>query len=372
MNYMRVMICGGGTGGHITPALALTEYIMLHHPHSVLWYIGRRNSMEERLAGTENISFVSLHAAPYRKGFGILACIAVNVLGLFESIILILRRRPGIIVGFGGYASFPLLLAGLLLRRTVVVHEANALPGKSVKILVRLGANFAYGIDTGNPALKRLCERAERKHGTCFTGNPIRQTMVLPVDLSRENDTGLDTEAPTLLVMGGSQGARFLNRIACSACVKLRNAVPGLQVIHITGDADQQIVRDTYEMCDIPHYVTPFSDRMNVLYTLAGCVLARAGAMTIAEICAAAVPAVLVPFPYATEKHQHENARFLVESGGAVMIDQSDLTAERFIHELSSLMNDRVRMERMAGINRKLAVPDAARQLWEFALECQG
>jgi UDP-N-acetylglucosamine--N-acetylmuramyl-(pentapeptide) pyrophosphoryl-undecaprenol N-acetylglucosamine transferase len=372
MDYMRVMICGGGTGGHITPALALTEYITRHHPHSVLWYTGRRNSMEERLTGVENISFVSLHAAPYRKGFGLLVCIAVNIFGLFESIFLILRRKPHIIVGFGGYASFPLLLAGLLLCRTVVVHEANALPGKSVRLLVRLGANFAYGIDTGNRVLKQLCNKAERKHGACFTGNPIRQTMALPIDLSRENDTGLNADAPTVLVMGGSQGARFLNRISCSACVKLREAVPGLQIIHITGDADEQIVRDTYEMCDIPHYVTSFSDRMNVLYALAGCVLARAGAMTIAEICAAAVPAVLVPFPYATEKHQHENARFLAENGGAVMIDQSDLTIERFIRELSSLMNDSDRMQRMAEINRKLAVPDAAGKLWEFALACQG
>ena len=368
---MRVMICGGGTGGHIMPALALTEYITLHHPHSALWYIGRRSSMEERLVTSEGLRFGSIHAAPFKKGFGLLKCVFLNLLGVIESCFLILRHRPLDIIGFGGYASFPLMLAGLLLRRNVVIHEANALPGKAVTTLVKLGAKFAYGIDTGLPALKALCDRAASKRGACMTGNPVRRSLLESVDLARENFTGLQTDTPTLLVIGGSQGARFLNRIICAACGKLHDGIPRLQIIHITGAIDVDLVNNTYEMCDIPHYVTPFCDKMNVLYALASCVIARAGAMTISEICISAVPALLVPFPYAAEKHQHENAAFLANAGGAIVIDQSDVSSELLVSQLTSLMNDSGRVDRMAENNKRMAAPNAAAQLWEFARGCQ-
>ena len=353
------------------PALALTEHITLHHPGAVLWYIGRKDSMEERLVRGEGISFDSIHAAPLKKGFGFLKFFFVNLIGVFESCFLILRHSPQVIIGFGGYASFPLMLAGLVLRRSVVIHEANALPGKAVTLLVKLGAKFAYGIDTGLPTLKALYTRAAEKKGACMTGNPVRSSLLMPIDLTQENFTGLRVDNPILLVMGGSQGARFLNRIASSVCSKLKDSIPGLQIIHITGAVDAELMNRTYDMCDIPHYVTAFSDKMNVLYALASCILARAGAMTIAEICVAALPAVLVPFPFAAEKHQHANAAFLVDNDGAVLFDQSELTPDLLVTELTALMNDPDRMERMAEANKRKAVPNAAAELWEFAQICQ-
>ncbi len=367
MKQVRVMISGGGTGGHIMPALALCEYIHSRFPHAVLWYIGRAGSMEERLMKNEKVQFKRLHAAPFRSGFAFIAFLAVLCVGLVEGSVLILKGNPDVIVGFGGYASAPLLLAGIILRRNVVVHEANAIPGKAVKMLVKLGARFAYGLDSDNPVMRQLRDRAEKKKGACFTGNPLRAAFTQPPGQADYGFTGLNPADPILMVLGGSQGARFLNLLVCNACAELKKRLPDLQIIHITGSADRDTVDSAYAMCDIRHYVTAFSDRINVLFEMADVVLSRAGALTISELCVAGLPAILVPYPFAAEKHQHENALLLAGKGGAIMIDQDEMNEHVLVDNVSSLCNNPDTMKHMGEINRSMAMPRAAENVWNFA-----
>ena len=363
----HVMISGGGTGGHIMPAIAMCEFIHARYPQAVLWYVGRPGSMEERLMTHEHVRFTSLHAAPYRSGFAMLWFLTAQALGFLEGIFLIIKSRPDVIIGFGGYASAPLCLAGLFLRRNVVIHEANAVPGKAVKMLVACGARFACGLDSDNPALRHLRRKAEKKQVSCFTGNPLRTSFTEPITADDYAFTGLNTAQPVVMVLGGSQGARFLNLLVCNACAALKNAIPELQIIHCTGADDCQLVEKTYSICEIPHYVTSFSNRITALYAAADVVISRAGAMTVAEICAAGIPAVLVPYPFATELHQHENARILADKGGAVVVDQNQLGPDRIVEILSKLFADPAALKTMGQANRALAVPDAARLLWDFA-----
>ena len=367
---VRLMVSGGGTGGHIMPALALCEAVLKRAPRSVLWYIGRRRSMEERLTKDSALPFKRLHAAPLRRGpVGFIAFIAAMLLGTVEALVLILRFRPHVLVGFGGYASFPLLLAGILLRRTVVVHEANALPGKAVRLLVRLDARLAYGLvpDAGG-ALGVLVARLGNR--ACLTGNPLRRSFFEVSQARARVLTGFSGDAPTVLIIGGSQGSRTLNTLAPAAIGLLKQAEPHVRVIHLTGATDSPAVRHAYAGIHVPHFVTAFTDEIGGLYRLATVVVARAGALTVSEICAAGVPAVLVPFPFAAEDHQTANAHVLEQHGGAVVVQETGLDAPRLAAALGSVLTDAGLAAAMAAANTTLAQPDAAEKLVDFIELC--
>jgi UDP-N-acetylglucosamine--N-acetylmuramyl-(pentapeptide) pyrophosphoryl-undecaprenol N-acetylglucosamine transferase len=367
------MVSGGGTGGHIMPALALCEALLTRAPHAVLWYIGRGRSMEERLARNLGLPFRRIHAAPLKHGIrAAMAFVVAMVVGVCESLVLVLRGRPDVIIGFGGYASFPILLAGLILRRTVVVHEANARPGRTVKFLVRLGARLAYGmppVDTTGPLalmVQRLGARA------CWTGNPVRRSFLQATSGTAHRLTGFVGTAPTLLVLGGSQGAHALNSVVPRAAALAARRVPGLRVAHLAGSADEHDVRAAYMAAGVPHFVAAFFDDMGGLYRLATMVVARAGALTVSEICVAGLPAVLVPLPTATDDHQTANAQVLERNGGAVLIPQPALTPESLADVIADVMAGEGRAEAMARANKACARPGAADDLIDWIKQLTG
>ena len=257
----------------------------------------------------------------------------------------------------------------LLLRRKVVVHEANALPGKAVRLLVRLGARLAYGLapDAGSPLCALVARLGSR---ACLTGNPLRRSF-FEVSATRAHVlTGFSGDAPTVLIIGGSQGARALNTLAPAAIGILKQAVPRLRVIHIAGASDSPAVRHAYAGIHAPHFVTAFTGEIGGLYRLAHVILARSGALTVSEICAAGLPAVLVPFPFAAEDHQTANARMLEQHGGAVVVQETGLDAPRLAAALAGILTDAGRAAAMAAANKMLAQPDAADNLVDFVELC--
>lgn len=365
------MVAGGGTGGHITPALALCEAWRARAPQLVLWYIGRAGSLEERLARAAAVPFIALPAAPLRPGLrGLLRCVFVNVRGVASALWLVYRTRPAVLVGFGGYVSFPLMLAGMCLRRHVIVHEANAVPGKTVRLLVRLGARLAYGLESGHDEFRHARTLRLHPERVCCTGNPLRRAFLADLNAAPHDIPGLQRDVTTVLVLGGSQGSRRLNLLVPDAlCAVVANGVP-VQVIHLTGDADEAQVRARYAAAGIAAFVAAFYERMGVLYRRADLVIARAGALTISEICARGVPSVLVPFPHATDDHQHANAAVLAEHGAALLLEEAGLDAARLARAVCDVLGDAARRAAMAAAARALAVPNAAERLLDFIDVC--
>ncbi len=367
----RLMVSGGGTGGHITPALALCEALRAHAPHSALWYIGRARSLEQRMARDAGVHFAALPAAPLRPGlWGLLRCAAVNLRGVIQACVLIVRVRPAAIVGFGGYVSFPLLLAGVCLRRTVIVHEANAVPGKTVRLLVRLGARLAYGLESGRDEFRHARTLRLHPERVCCTGNPLRRAFLDDLRAAPQDVPGLQPGVATVMVLGGSQGSRCLNTLAPQALRIVRAAGGALQAIHLAGAADEAQVRAAYADAGIAAYVAAFSERLGMLYRRADVVIARAGALSVSEICARGVPAVLVPFPHATDNHQHANAAVLAEHGAAVLLPEAELDAARLAGTVQRLLGDALHAAAMSAAARFLAVPDAAERLRMFIEQC--
>ena len=367
LQHATVLIAGGGTGGHITPALALYEVLRQRYPCAMPCLVGRSRSLEADLAHAAHAPFIALSAAPLKAGL-LRRCLSALKMtwGVVQALILIRRAKPCAIVGFGGYTSFPLLCAGLLAGTVVVVHEANAIPGRAVRLLVHAGARLAFGIDTGHPRLVRLRACVANPRHVCRTGNPIRRECAGATAADGERITGLSHEHPTLLIVGGSQGSRRINTAILESIPALRQAVPRLQVIHLTGVADEQRVRAAHERAGVPHYTAAFSPDVPALYALAHLVIARAGALTIAEICAAGVPAILVPYPHATDQHQDENARLLCDAGGALLLSDREFTPQALTRCVADLLSDPDRMRRMADVNRSLACPRAADALCDF------
>ena len=364
------MVSGGGTGGHIMPALALCEALRDRAPHSVLWYVGRARSMEERLARGLDLPFRRIHAAPLKRGVRArLVFAAAMFLGVCEALFLVLRCRPRVVVGFGGYVSFPILLAGLALRRTVIVHEANAWPGRTVRLLIRLGARLAYGMPPADPSglLARMV--AGLGDRACCTGNPVRRSFVHAAASHARRLTGFVADAPTLLVLGGSQGAHVLNTMVPPAVALAARTVAGLRVVHLAGSADEAAVRAAYAEAGVPHFVAAFFDDMGGLYRMASMAVARAGALTISEICMAAVPAVLVPLPSATDDHQAANAAVLERNGGAVVIREHALSPERLAAVIADVLAGG-RAAAMSRANKECARPGAADILIDWIEQC--
>jgi UDP-N-acetylglucosamine--N-acetylmuramyl-(pentapeptide) pyrophosphoryl-undecaprenol N-acetylglucosamine transferase len=368
----RCLIAGGGTGGHITPALALCETLQRRHPEAQLWYCGRPHSIEHKLVRAHGITYKSVRAmSPARGLWSSLHCALVMLLGFLQSIVIILTCAPQVIIGFGGYTAVPPLLAGLLLRRHVVVHEANALPGRAVRLLVRAGAHLACGMPPRDhdPAL-RAAWRHMRARAT-LTGNPLRQAFL---DASPERGrqlTGFAPAAVVLMILGGSQGSHMLNTCVPEMVRLLLPVAPALHVVHIAGVADADHVRKTYHALHMPHFVAGFSSDIGALMRIATLVIARAGALTISELCVAAVPAILVPYPHAADNHQDYNARVLSDAGAAVLLPETALTPARLAETAGALLAAPARRAAMQAALRRLAVPDAAERLATLLESCR-
>ena len=358
MNTKRpVVIMAGGTGGHVFPALAVAERLQAHGA-PVVW-IGTRRGLEATLvpkAGIpmEWIGVAGLRGKSLRQRW--LTPVMLSQ-ALWQAGMILRRLRPPVVLGMGGFVSGPGGVMARLLGIPLVVHEQNALAGMTNRWLARIARRVMEAFPGTFPP--------ERQATT--VGNPVRASIAeLPPPAERFAGR---TGRRRLLVLGGSQGALALNQLVPRALALLTDREQ-LEVWHQAGGQLHEAAETAYREAGITARLTPFIENMAEAYGWADLVLCRAGALTIAELAAAGVGAILVPFPFAVDDHQTANARFLERDGAALVCPQAALTAERLAMLLRELLSDRDRLLRMAEAARRLAQVDAAEQVALACLDC--
>ena len=347
MTRKVALVMAGGTGGHVFPALA-TARVLRRRGFEIVW-LGTELGIEARLVPAEGITVEWLSVGGLRgKGLATLLAAPVRlVVAVSQAMRAIRRHRPRVVLGAGGFASGPGGLAAWLLRRPLVVHEQNAVAGLTNRVLARLATRVLEGF----PGSFGRCVEAER------VGNPVRPEIVaIPAPEKRYRSR---EGRARLLVFGGSQGAARLNAVLPAAIAELpRELRP--EVLHQTGRHNHDETVQAYRARAIEADVRPFIDDMASAYGWADLAVCRSGALTVAELAAAGLPAILVPFPAAVDDHQTRNADYAVRAGAALLLPERDLTPVSLAALLRELLeHGRPRLERMAHAARGAAIVDA-------------
>ena len=344
---MRMLLAGGGTGGHLFPAVALGQLLTGQDENAEILFVGTQRGIEFRLLPQlqlplETIDMVGIIGRGWR---GKLELIPKLVRSLFQAQRILRRFKPDLVVGFGGYVSVPVLMAAKVLHVPYLIHEQNAIPGASNKLLARGATRICVSYaDT----LKYFSGDKAR-----LTGNPLRQGF-----------NKIKEELPEpgqILVFGGSRGARAINEAMVASLRELLTWPEPPRITHQTGEDDYSWVKGAY--ADVGYQdaeIVPFIDDMAAAYAQSSLVICRAGATSLAELTVCGRPAILIPFPHAAGDHQSANARALEHAGAAVVLPQQDLTGFRLATELRILLADREQLQLMARRGRSIARPDAA------------
>jgi UDP-N-acetylglucosamine--N-acetylmuramyl-(pentapeptide) pyrophosphoryl-undecaprenol N-acetylglucosamine transferase len=347
------MIMAGGTGGHIYPALSVADYVRAQG-WNVVW-LGSLAGMEGRIVPAHGYTLAQIRFSGLRgKGLVPVALLPLNLLIAFwQSARAVRAHRPDVVLGMGGYVAFPGGMMASLLNRPLAIHEQNSVAGLTNRVL----AGLADKILVAFPDAFRGRTKAE------WTGNPVRAEIsaIAPPEARFSGRSG----RLRLLVLGGSQGARALNEVLPDALARLADASRP-EVTHQAGAGHETALRERYAAAGVAATVLAFIDDMAAHYATADLMICRAGASTIAELAAAGIASVLVPFPQAVDDHQTHNARFLADRGAAILIPQCELTGERLAGLLSAL--DRAKLLAMANAARASGKPDATRAVAEACM----
>jgi UDP-N-acetylglucosamine--N-acetylmuramyl-(pentapeptide) pyrophosphoryl-undecaprenol N-acetylglucosamine transferase len=353
---MRAILAGGGTGGHVIPALAIAHELKSQYGAELL-FIGTARGIENRLvpaAGFE-LRLVEVGALKNVSLTTRLKTFFDLPRAVWESHRILSDFHPDVVIGVGGYASGPAMLAAALTTIPTIAFEPNVVPGFANRVIAPMVSAAAV----------HFAETARYFRRSEITGVPVRQAFFQMVPAARAAD-------PTLLVFGGSQGARAINEVVMESAALLRERLPRLHVVHQTGERDYNDAASAYAGAGDSIEVFKFIDDMPAFFARADLLLCRSGASTVAEIAAAGKPAVFIPFPRAADDHQKRNAEALERAGAAVMIDESQLNRDGLVETVVSLLNDRPRLERMGQAARKLSHPNAARDIAAIAARIAG
>ncbi len=342
----RLVITTGGTGGHIFPALAVAEKVREMRPECEVIFVGGEYGPEKRLAEKEGLQFMGLPARGIMgRGFKSVGALLRMGRSLLKALSLLRRFRPDAVLGFGGYAGFAPVLAGKWLGIPTAIHEQNSLPGMTNRVLGKR-------VDLVFLSFPDSYRQFDPKKVRVF-GNPVRKAVSESFKLRKSTGRGKN-----LLVLGGSQGARGINQAVIACLAELREQ--GVKIWHQAGEQDFEEVNQKYEQVHPQARVDKFIEDMAEAYAFADLVLCRAGATTLAELCMAGKPSVLVPFPYATHNHQLNNARYLEDAGAAMVLMQSYLEEVNLATLIGDLFGARQKLADMAASAKTLGNPNAA------------
>jgi UDP-N-acetylglucosamine--N-acetylmuramyl-(pentapeptide) pyrophosphoryl-undecaprenol N-acetylglucosamine transferase len=347
---MRVVLAGGGTGGHLFPGLAVAREFQRRKPDSVILFVGTEQGIESRVLPKEGFKLETLTVRGI-KGRGARGWIdaAWGVpAGVLRSLAILKEFRPDCVVGLGGYASGPVLLAARLSGRPCAIMEQNLRPGFTNKLLGRL----VDRVFTAYPQSAAFFPGAR----VVETGNPVRWRSLPSVGRGKEF---------SLLVFGGSAGARRINYAVIEALQQLIDLKEQIVITHQTGSSDHAAILQAYSALPFAAEITPFIDAMDRAYARADLVVCRSGATTLAELTAFGKAAILVPYPYAIYDHQRANAEALRDQGAAEMILDQELSGTILAEKIRGYFGDRGRLERMAAAARAAGRPDAAARIVE-------
>ena len=358
---MRFIIAAGGTGGHLFPGLAVGE-VLLDRKHEVMLIVsekeidavatqGRSEFRIERVPGVglQGKSPVALvqFALKFRAGLNLCHRLCADF-------------QPSAVLGMGGFTSTSPILAGRKRKLPTFVHESNAIPGKANRLNGRLVTRVLLGFED--------CAQYFPAGKSEVTGTPIRRTLTVPMEKARALAAfGLAPVRKTLLVMGGSQGAHGINTALIAALPQLRD-LP-LQIIHLTGKQDEQLMRDAYAQAGIPAHAAAFHHRMEEAYSAADFAIARSGAASLTELSQFAIPSVLIPYPFAAEDHQTLNANIFERAGAGALLKEREITGETLATKLRWFLEDPARLAAMSARCASLAPRQAAERVADTILK---
>ena len=354
---MKVLIAGGGTGGHVFPGIAVAEEMRRLRPGSEVVFVGGKRGLEA-VAVPEagfRVRFILSRGFPRRMWWKWPWAAFVNLMGMLQAFVVVLSERPDVVLGTGGYASVSIAIAAWLLGKPLLLQEQNSVPGLSNRILSRIA-------DEVHLSFVEARSYFTRKDHLKVTGNPVRAHILSGDRATAMQEFGLSPGKPTVFVFGGSRGAKRINQSAVEAMRLLKDRVD-VQFILQTGREDYEWAKTEVDRDVLPARVMPFLRRIHMAYAAADLVVCRSGAMTLAEIAVCGTPAILVPYPFAAHDHQVVNAMNLVDRGAAAMILDRDLTGERLAKEIAHWLSDRQGLSRMSSNARTFARPDAAERL---------
>jgi UDP-N-acetylglucosamine--N-acetylmuramyl-(pentapeptide) pyrophosphoryl-undecaprenol N-acetylglucosamine transferase len=347
----KVVIAGGGTGGHLFPGIALAEEFTRRKEGWEVIFVGTGRGLEQRILPRWGFELVTIPAAPLkgRSWWGKAVSFSALLLGVGWSLALLRRISPRLVIGLGGYSAGAVVLAAYLLGIKRVIQEQNVLPG----LTNRMASKFAQRVFLSWTEGARFFPTAKAR----VTGNPLRQA-VLKGRGKKQSGKGF-----TLLILGGSQGATAINKAMLEALPLLAEIKKDLRIIHQTGAADYQWVKEGYERQGPQASVHPFIDEMAPCYRESRLAICRAGAATVTELCAWGRASILIPYPFAADDHQRKNAEVLVRQGAGRMIPNAELSGERLAEEILPLYRDPEALKEMERQAAALGRPDAATQI---------
>lgn len=359
---MKILIGGGGTGGHIYPALALARYACNTDEQDEVLFVGSANGLESKIVPSAGFTLRTIPASGFKrslKGFG--RTVRDLLGGIREARKIMNEFKPNVILGTGGYVAAPLVIAGVLKRYPVVIHEQNALPGMTNRWMA--------------PFVKKIClsfaETAKTMPGggkTVLTGNPRASEVAYVNRTEGSRRFNLDPALKTILIYGGSRGALKLNKVVTDYLQE--GLLPeNINMIYITGDIyHEEVYR---QLKNLPDRVKLYSylEDMPLALAAADLALTRSGATTLAEITALGVPAILVPSPNVINNHQYYNAKILADRGAAILIEEKDFDHIRLAAEIDRMMTHHDELQQMAVKSKNMGLPDAAIKVYRVLQE---
>ena len=361
---MKLILSGGGTGGHIYPALTLIDAIKNKKPDAEFLYVGTEKGLEADIVPKAGINFVALKMEGGLERHFTLENIfraADAVWSIKRASDIVKNFKPSAVVGTGGYVCGPILLAASLLKVPTLIQEQNAVAGVTNKILSKFVDKIAVGT---RDALKNFPESK-----TVYTGNPIRKEVLAAKREDGLREFNFTDDKPIVLISGGSRGARSINN-AMIDVLKSAAEKNSVQFLHVTGKGEFDSVMEKLSDLDAPNVkIVPYLYNMPTAMAMADLAIFRAGATGLAELTARGVPAILIPYPYAAENHQEFNARSLVEAGAARMILNKDLSAEILSATLDELLASPEKLKSMAQASLSLGKPNAADEIADLILK---
>lgn len=356
---LRMLLTGGGTGGHLFPAIAAAEEMRARLPGSTVMFVGTRRKMDRESLSQYGYMVKSIYSYGLKgKSFAeLIKAVAVLPFSFLQSLYCIMLFRPDVVLGVGGYVTGPVIAAARTLGKKTVIHEQNSVPGLANRKLGRWAGKICISL----PESGKFFPQTK----IVLTGNPVRKPILDLAQTTR--DRAADDASATLLVLGGSQGAHRLNELVAAAiCGDER--LQSIEVIHQTGAADCEMIRKKYQEHGVSAKVKPFFRDMVEVYRQADFLVSRAGATTLAELAVLGKPAILVPYPHAADNHQQKNAAYYVAGGGCISVAEKDLDSSLLAEEIKGLAMDKEKRAVMAAAMKKLGMPEAAAKIVDVCI----
>lgn len=362
----RVIVAGGGTGGHLFPGIAVVEELRRRSPNVDVLFVGTERGIENRVLPKlgEKLALLDVKPLKGQNALGLMRNLGRLPQAMGHAVSILRQHRPQVVIGLGGYAAGPMLLTAAGLRTPTALLEQNAHVGLTNRMLAPIvGRAYLTYSQTSSvfPA-----QRAR------VLGNPVRRALVEAAQLAHSDPRGVEARSRCIFVLGGSQGAQALNRNVPDALAAAGIAARGIAVLHQAGAASVAEVQARYDALGIRASVVPFIDDMARAYASASLIIARAGATSLAEICAIGRPSILIPFPHAADDHQTHNAEALERAGAAIMVRESELSGTRLADVVRDVVEHDERRRAMASAARLQGKPDAAAAIVDDLIEWLG